>query len=231
MVKIGKQLSKYIENQKVKQSDIAKKLNVSPSYISSVKRNLKGLDDKSLDVWANLLGVNRNCRLTGEGSMLKETSKGDKNANFVAPYITEELVYLPLITTSAVASFVENLQDATEEMDTYPIYVAKGETFDKSKHVIIEVRGESMYPTITDKTMILCETINQEQWGNIPNETIIAIVYNGIFTIKRILRNDLTTHNSLQLSADNQKYGTTKVQRCEIRGILKAIKKVSEYFV
>ena len=116
-------------------------------------------------------------------------------------------------------------------MDTYPIYVAKGETFDKSKHVIIEVRGESMYPTITDKTMILCETINQEQWGNIPNETIIAIVYNGIFTIKRILRNDLTTHNSLQLSADNQKYGTTKVQRCEIRGILKAIKKVSEYFV
>lgn len=231
MVKIGKQLSKYIENQKVKQSDIAKKLNVSPSYISSVKRNLKGLDDKSLDVWANLLGVNRNWLLTGEGSMLKETHNDDNDANFVAPYITEELVYLPLITTSAVASFVENLQDATEEMDTYPIYVAKGETFDKSKHVIIEVRGESMYPTITDKTMILCETINQEQWGNIPNETIIAIVYNGIFTIKRILRNDLTTHNSLQLSADNQKYGTTKVQRCEIRGILKAIKKVSEYFV
>ena len=163
--------------------------------------------------------------------MLKETPNDDNDANFVAPYITEELVYLPLITTSAVASFVENLQDATEEMDTYPIYVAKGETFDKSKHVIIEVRGESMYPTITDKTMILCETINQEQWGNIPNETIIAIVYNGIFTIKRILRNDLTTHNSLQLSADNQKYGTTKVQRCEIRGILKAIKKVSEYFV
>ena len=204
-------------------TSVSAALNGNPEYLtpSFCKRFNQAFDEM----------FNENWLLTGEGSMLKETPNDDNDANFVAPYITDELVYLPLITTSAVASFIENLQDATEEMDTYPVYVAKGETFDKSKHVIVEVKGESMYPTITNKSMILCEKIKPTQWGNVPNETIVAIVYKDIFTIKRVLRNDLTTHNSLQLSADNQKYGTTTIELCEIRAIFKAIKKVSEYFV
>lgn len=228
MVKIGKQLSKYIENQGIKQRDIAKKLNVSPSYISGVKRNIKGLDDKSLDVWANLLGVNRNWLLTGEGSMLKETSQADNNATFVAPYITDELVYLPLITTSAVASFDENLHHATNEIDTYPVYVAKGETFDINKHVVIDVSGDSMYPTINDKAKVLCERIKPEQWENIPNEKVVAVIYGSSFIIKRLLKNNLAINNSLTLLADNRKYGETTLQRCEIRAIFRVIKKVSE---
>lgn len=228
MVKIGKQLSKYIENQGIKQRDIAKKLNVSPSYISGVKRNIKGLDDKSLDVWANLLGVNRNWLLTGEGSMLKETAQADNNATFVASYITEELVYLPLITTSAVASFDENLHHATNEIDTYPVYVAKGETFDINKHIIIDVSGDSMYPTINDKAKVLCERIKPEQWANIPNEKVVAVIYGSSFIIKRLLKNNLAINNSLTLLADNRKYGETTLQRCEIRAIFRVIKKVSE---
>lgn len=230
--KIIDRFSKYMKTKGLNDNKVTVEVDLSVGTLGKSRKENRDLSAKNVEKILNYYqDLNKVWLLTGEGSMLKETPNDANDASFVAPYITEELVYLPLITTSAAASFVENLQDATEEMDTYPIYVAKGETFDKSKHVIIEVKGESMYPTITDKTMILCETINQEQWGNIPNETIIAIVYNGIFTIKRILRNDLTTHNSLQLSADNQKYGTTKVQRCEIRGILKAIKKVSEYFV
>ena len=231
MVKIGKQLSKYIENQKVKQSDIAKKLNVSPSYISSVKRNLKGLDDKSLDVWANLLGVNRNWLLTGEGSMLKETAQADNNAIFVAPYIKDELIYLPLFSVPALASFMDNTSQATGTIETYPVYVAKGEAYTKDKHIVIEVKGESMYPTINNKAMILCEKVEPEQWDNVQSEQIIAIVYDNSFTIKRVLRNNLATTNTLTLSADNPKYGTLEVARCDIKGIYKAIKKVSEYFV
>ena len=217
--KIIDRFSKYMKTKGLNDNKVTVEVDLSVGTLGKSRKENRDLSAKNVEKILNYYqDLNKVWLLTGEGSMLKETPNDANNASFVAPYITEELVYLPLITTSAVASFVENLQDATEEMDTYPIYVAKGETFDKSKHVIIEVKGESMYPTITDKTMILCETI-------------IAIVYNGIFTIKRILRNDLTTHNSLQLSADNQKYGTTKVQRCEIRGILKAIKKVSEYFV
>ena len=217
MVKIGKQLSKYIENQGIKQRDIAKKLNVSPSYISGVKRNIKGLDDKSLDVWANLLGVNRNWLLTGEGSMLKETAQADNNATFVAPYIT-----------SAVASFDENLHHATNEIDTYPVYVAKGETFDINKHVVIDVSGDSMYPTINDKAKVLCEKVKPEQWANIPNEKVVAVIYGSSFIIKRLLKNNLAINNSLTLLADNRKYGETTLQRCEIRAIFRVIKKVSE---
>lgn len=231
MAKIGKELREYFDNKGIKQTEIAKMIGVKPPYITKIFSNEREIGKNQVEKWITQFGFNRVWLLTGEGSMLKETAQADNNATFVAPYITEELVYLPLITTSAVASFVENLQDATEEMDTYPVYVAKGETFDKSKHVIVEVKGESMYPTITNKSMILCEKIKPTQWGNVPNETIVAIVYKDIFTIKRVLRNDLTTHNSLQLSADNQKYGTTTIQLCEIRAIFKAIKKVSEYFV
>lgn len=224
-------LRKYFENKGITQKDIAEMLGVSNAYVNALFTGKRAFGKEQAQIWENHFGLSKVWLLTGEGSMLKETAQADNNATFVAPYITEELVYLPLITTSAVASFVENLQDATDEMDTYPVYVAKGETFDKGKHVIVEVKGESMYPTITNKSMILCEKIKPTQWGNVPNETIVAIVYKDIFTIKRVLRNDLTTHNSLQLSADNQKYGTTTIQLCEIRAIFKAIKKVSEYFV
>ena len=229
MVKIGNQIKEYIKIQGVKQKDIAKKLNVSPSYISSIQRNLKGLEDESLDKWANVLGVNRNWLLTGEGSMLKETSKDDNNASFVAPYIKDELIYLPLFSVPALASFMENTSQATGTIETYPVYVAKGEAYTRDKHIVIEVKGESMYPTINNKAMILCEKVEPEQWDNVQSEQIIAIVYDNSFTIKRVLRNNLATTNTLTLSADNPKYGTLEVARCDIKGIYKAIKKVSEY--
>ena len=220
---------KFVKHKGLKMKEFEAMANLSTGYVTSMRKNFG--EEKLKNVLTAFPELNRDWLLYGEGSMLKETTQADNNATFIAPYITDELVYLPLITTSAVASFIENLQDATDEMDTYPVYVAKGETFDKDKHVIVEVKGESMYPTITNKSMILCEKIKPTQWGNVPNETIVAIVYKDIFTIKRVLRNDLTTHNSLQLSADNQKYGTTIIQLCEIRAIFKAIKKVSEYFV
>ena len=203
--------TKYMEIKGLNDNKVTIDANLSVGTLGKSRKENRNLSAKSIEKILNYYqDLNKVWLLTGEGSMLKETA---------------------LITTSAVASFVENLQDATEEMDTYPVYVAKGETFDKGKHVIVEVKGESMYPTITNKSMILCEKIKPTQWGNVPNETIVAIVYKDIFTIKRVLRNDLTTHNSLQLSADNQKYGTTTIQLCEIRAIFKAIKKVSEYFV
>ena len=224
--------TKYMEIKGLNDNKVTIDANLSVGTLGKSRKENRNLSAKSIEKILNYYqDLSKVWLLTGEGSMLKETAQADNNATFVAPYITDELVYLPLITTSAVASFIENLQDATEEMDTYPVYVAKGETFDKSKHVIVEVKGESMYPTITNKSMILCEKIKPTQWGNVPNETIVAIVYKDIFTIKRVLRNDLTTHNSLQLSADNQKYGTTTIELCEIRAIFKAIKKVSEYFV
>ena len=228
MVKIGNQIKEYIKIQGVKQKDIAKKLNVSPSYISSIQRNLKGLEDESLDKWANVLGVNRNWLLTGEGSMLKETSNEDNNASFVAPYIKDELIYLPLFSVPALASFMENTSQATGTIETYPVYVAKGEAYTKDKHIVIEVKGESMYPTINNKAMILCEKVEPEQWANIPNEKVVAVVYSNSFTIKRLLKNNLAINNSLTLLADNRKYGETTLQRYEIRAIFRVIKKVSE---
>lgn len=230
--KIIDRFSKYMKTKGLNDNKVTIEVDLSVGTLGKSRKENRDLSAKNVEKILNYYqDLNKVWLLTGEGSMLKETSQADNNATFVAPYITEELVYLPLITTSAVASFIENLQDATDEMDTYPVYVAKGETFDKDKHVIVEVKGESMYPTITNKSMILCEKIKPTQWGNVPNETIVAIVYKDIFTIKRVLRNDLTTNNSLQLSADNQKYGTTTIQLCEIRAIFKAIKKVSEYFV
>ena len=201
-------------------TSVSAALNGNPEYLtpSFCKRFNQAFDEM----------FNENWLLTGEGSMLKETTQADNNATFIAPYITDELVYLPLITTSAVASFIENLQDATEEMDTYPVYVAKGETFDINKHVVIDVSGDSMYPTINDKAKVLCERIKPEQWENIPNEKVVAVVYGNSFTIKRLLKNNLVINNSITLLADNRKYGETILQRCEIRAIFRVIKKVSE---
>lgn len=228
MAKIGKELREYFDNKGIKQTEIAKMIGVKPPYITKIFSNEREIGKNQVEKWITQFGFNKVWLLTGEGSMLKETSQADNNATFVAPYITDELVYLPLITTSAVASFDENLHHATNEIDTYPVYVAKGETFDINKHVVIDVSGDSMYPTINDKAKVLCEKVKPEQWENIPNEKVVAVIYGSSFIIKRLLKNNLAINNSLTLLADNRKYGETTLQRCEIRAIFRVIKKVSE---
>lgn len=228
MAKIGKELREYFDNKGIKQTEIAKMIGVKPPYITKIFSNEREIGKNQVEKWITQFGFNKVWLLTGEGSMLKETAQADNNATFVAPYITDELVYLPLITTSAVASFDENLHHATNEIDTYPVYVAKGETFDINKHVVIDVSGDSMYPTINDKAKVLCEKVKPEQWANIPNEKVVAVIYGSSFIIKRLLKNNLAINNSLTLLADNRKYGETTLQRCEIRAIFRVIKKVSE---
>ena len=202
-------------------TSVSAALNGNPEYLtpSFCKRFNQAFDEMFTENWL----------LTGEGSMLKETAQADNNASFVAPYIKDELIYLPLFSVPALASFMDNTSQATGTIETYPVYFAKGEAYTKDKHIVIEVKGESMYPTINNKAMILCEKIEPEQWDNVQSEQIIAIVYDNSFTIKRVLRNNLATTNTLTLSADNPKYGTLEVARCDIKGIYKAIKKVSEY--
>ena len=217
---------KFVKHKGLKMKEFEAMANLSTGYVTSMRKNFG--EEKLKNVLTAFPELNRDWLLYGEGSMLKETTQADNNATFIAPYITDELVYLPLITTSAVASFVENLQDATDEMDTYPVYVAKGETFDINKHVVIDVSGDSMYPTINDKAKVLCERVKPEQWANIPNEKVVVVIYGSSFIIKRLLKNNLAINNSLTLLADNRKYGETTLQRCEIRAIFRVIKKVSE---
>lgn len=217
---------KFVKHKGLKMKEFEAMANLSTGYVTSMRKNFG--EEKLKNVLTAFPELNRDWLLYGEGSMLKETAQADNNATFVAPYITDELVYLPLITTSAVASFDENLHHATNEIDTYPVYVAKGETFDINKHVVIDVSGDSMYPTINDKAKVLCERVKPEQWANIPNEKVVVVIYGSSFIIKRLLKNNLAINNSLTLLADNRKYGETTLQRCEIRAIFRVIKKVSE---
>lgn len=221
--------TKYMEIKGLNDNKVTIEVDLSVGTLGKSRKENRDLSAKNVEKILNYYqDLNKVWLLTGEGSMLKETSQADNNATFVAPYITDELVYLPLITTSAVASFDENLHHATNEIDTYPVYVAKGETFDINKHVVIDVSGDSMYPTINDKAKVLCEKVKPEQWANIPNEKVVAVIYGSSFIIKRLLKNNLAINNSLTLLADNRKYGETTLQRCEIRAIFRVIKKVSE---
>ncbi|WP_198024632.1 S24 family peptidase [Prevotella sp. oral taxon 299] len=200
---------------------------LSTGYITSMRKSFG--EQKLSNVLKAFPELNRDWLLYGEGEMLKSTSTEDNNASFVAPYIKDELIYLPLFSVPALASFADNLSQASATLETYPVYVAKGEAYTKERHIVIEAKGESMSPTIQNKAMILCEKIEPEQWDYIQNEKIIAIIYDNSFTIKRVLRNNLATANTITLSADNTKYGTLEVSRCDIKGIYRAIKKVSEY--
>lgn len=229
MKQIGNELRKYFKGQGLTQKDIAETFGVSTAYINSLFTGKRAFGKDQADKWANHFGLSTLWLLTGEGEMLKSTSTEDNNASFVAPYIKDELIYLPLFSVPALASFADNLSQASATLETYPVYVAKGEAYTKERHIVIEAKGESMSPTIQNKAMILCEKIEPEQWDYIQNEKIIAIIYDNSFTIKRVLRNNLATANTITLSADNTKYGTLEVSRCDIKGIYRAIKKVSEY--
>nr|DAU27695.1 MAG TPA: hypothetical protein [Caudoviricetes sp.] len=222
------ELKEYLFQKGLKQTEIAKKLDSTKQRVNNLLAGRAPFGFSEARKWEEAFNISALWLLTGEGEMLKDSKESD-NASFVAPYLKDELIYLPLFSVSALASFADNLSQPSGILETYPVYVAKGESYTKERHIVIEAKGESMSPTIQNKAMILCEKVEPGQWDYIQNEKIIAIIYDNSFTIKRVLRNNLATANTITLSADNSKYGTLEVSRCDIKGIYRAIKKVSEY--
>ena len=206
----------------------------SESTLTSIKKGIQLPSKKTIDAFCEKYDVSRAWLYTGEGLFAKtpsgqiEPSEKDirdalKNARMqsdstiskVAPYLQDILVKVKYVPIDAAASFVESLYNTAYEIDSY--------------HLVFQVRGDSMEPTIPDGAKILARKIEEGLWESASG--VVSIVYGKTLSVKRILKNSLFLDNVLTLKADNPKHGQLDVERREIRGMWQALRIISQKII
>ncbi len=166
--------------------------------------------------------------VNGSNNINMQTSK-NSTAREVKPYLREELVNVPYVSIDAKASFVESLYNNTYEEETYGIMAEGGEELNDTEYKVFQIDGDSMTPSIPDKSKVLARIIPDTKWEEASG--VVLVVYSKTLTIKRVLKNCLFDKNFITLKADNPIHGQVDVERNEIRGIWQAIRIVSQRII
>lgn len=240
------------------QDDVANKMKRQRTNVSSaLNGNEKYLTDKFVKDFCKTFGIiDLNWLLTGEGEMfltgdITQSGKnnqlviaggsvnGSNNINMqtsknstareVKPYLREELVNVPYVSIDAKASFVESLYNNTYEEETYGIMAEGGEELNDTEYKVFQIDGDSMTPSIPDKSKVLARIIPDTKWEEASG--VVLVVYSKTLTIKRVLKNSLFDKNFITLKADNPIHGQVDVERKEIRGMWQAIRIVSQRII
>lgn len=195
---------------------------VNPSYI------LIGEGSMFLTGDITQSGENNQLAIAG-GSVNGSNNINNSTAREVKPYLREELVNIPYVSIDAKASFVESLYDNTYEEETYGVMSEDGENLNNIEYKVFQIDGDSMTPSIPDKSKVLARIIPDTKWEEASG--VVLVVYSKTLTIKRVLKNSLFDKNFITLKADNPIHGQVDVERKEIRGMWQAIRIVSQRII
>lgn len=195
-----------------------------------IKGNTKTLSDAALyKLISAFPNLNQTWLLTGEGEMLNPVSNASEVGSvYSASSRDDAAAVVPFIPVSAHASFLETFESSAEaDFECMPIIPLKEERQNIGQYKIFEVEGDSMFPTISDGSLILVKEIPESRWHYA--EGVVVAVYAEYVVVKRILRNNLLTGDTLVLGSDNEKYGQMTVQLSDLRALFKAKRIISSY--
>ena len=195
---------------------------VNPSYIL--------IGEGSMFLTRDITQSGKNNQLVIAGGSVKGSNNiNNSTAREVKPYLREELVNIPYVSIDAKASFVESLYDNTYEEETYGVMSEDGENLNNIEYKVFQIDGDSMTPSIPDKSKVLARIIPDTKWEEASG--VVLVVYSKTLTIKRVLKNSLFDKNFITLKADNPIHGQVDVERKEIRGMWQAIRIVSQRII
>jgi transcriptional regulator with XRE-family HTH domain len=148
---------------------------------------------------ATALGVFRAWLETGEGPIHSPSS----DARMTGRLSEMDFMYLPMIDAKAAATICENIYQDLYSFSTIRDYpVLRIPNIDYKNAYVIDIEGDSMYPTLRHGTKVIARLLPESQWPYVTGIHAVSIKGN-IFTIKRVIRNQ---NNLLTLKADNKNY-------------------------
>ena len=74
MTNVGSELRKYFESKGITQQSIANQMNVSKAYVNRLFTGKASFGKEVAEKWSNQFGLSKSWLLTGEGSMLPDSS-------------------------------------------------------------------------------------------------------------------------------------------------------------
>lgn len=192
--------------------DFADKIGVSKQLIGNWKRQ------NTYDVHKIMYAfpeVRREWLVFGEGDMLKS----DTSAPVGLQHVEASVPILPYPAAAGYGddAFGVRLEDITDRVTLATLSSQRPD-------FLLYVRGDSMSPTIAHGELVSCALVRNGSitWGGV---YALDTVNNGLL-IKRVDVGD--TPDSVTIISDNKAYRQYQLQRDEIRGVAKVLKRIGD---
>lgn len=215
------------ENRLIKgKSDIAKQLGTYNHVINSILKGDRNITVEQLHKLFEIYGIDANYMFGFENDMFKAGGIGlptrSKDDRFFGgkPNIT-------LVPNRAMAGYALDHQDDNylSELPKFSIPNLDGSL------LAFEISGDSMYPTITNGDIVVCEPLER---GDPMRDNNVYVVVTDVVVAKRIqqLRGSDNTPNQLRLISDNNTvYKPYEVDLEDIRQILRVKCRLTSYAI
>ncbi|BBD46634.1 Putative Hypothetical protein [Petrimonas sp. IBARAKI] len=179
--------------------------------------------------------INPTWLLTGKGKMLK--GKGHELSIISGqevPYIqarSEDLIDIPIIDIEAAAGSGQLNGDYIEPLGhiTVPANSLHSRT---ATYYAIRSRGDSMFPTIYDKDVLIIRQLERAEWADIRDEYVYVVVDSEGKTYVKRIRNRLS-RGFIVLTSDNldkHNYPNFTLEESELHYFFYAELKISAHF-
>ena len=159
-----KSLKSHLKQLGYKQDELSKMLDVSQPYISALVSGKKPFGKETAEKWQQMFGFSAGWLLTGEGSMLVNSSTDTAPAPSPSP-IEEETKRVPLIPFEARGGQLDGFARngvTLAQCETVP-------TPFKGAQFAISVRGQSMSPTYPSGCVLFISKniADWVEWGKV----------------------------------------------------------------
>ena len=156
MSSVKERLQQFLKNEGITASEFARKMNLSPAYLASMRKSMP--EEKVERLTQVFPQISRDWLLYGEGNMYKDevVKKG------INPYRLDKHM-VPLIPVQAAAGTFPLYAEGVMKEECQEIY----NPF-QGAHCAIRVKGDSMEPEIKTGTVLFLQKINDKSflpWG------------------------------------------------------------------
>ena len=207
-------------------SDIAKKLGTYNHVINSILKGDRNITVDQLTKMFEIYGVDANYMFGLHDRMFIPTEDG-------FPTFSKEDRFLggrqniTLVPNRAVAGYAVGHQDESflTELPRFSIPNLDGQL------IAFEINGDSMYPTITNGDIVVCEPLER---GDPILDNNVYVVVTDVVVAKRVqqIKGDSSTGGQLRLISDNSAvYKPYLIELTDIRQLLRVKCRLTSYAI
>jgi len=207
-------------------SDIAKKLGTYNHVINSILKGDRNVTVGQLHKLFENYGVDANYMFGSTGDMFTGARSNDLPTRSMTERYAGGRMNITLVPDRAVAGYALEHQDAgyLSELPKFSIPHLEGNL------VAFEISGDSMYPTITNGDIVVCEPLER---GGVLRDNNVYVVVTDVVVAKRIQQIREGDHaEQLRLISDNSAvYKPYEVDLADIRQVLRVKCRLTSYAI
>ncbi|MBF0289856.1 MAG: helix-turn-helix transcriptional regulator [SAR324 cluster bacterium] len=205
----GKRLKQALDHVKYSQTDLAKLLHITPSYVSRIINDKDLLTIKNAEIIEHSLGIRASWLLSGSGNMFVNLSDSEveafneqKTSDHLKPNI-DNFYWLPrfdVIASCGDGQFVPENEEILETLPFKKDWIHDSLRIDPNKLVMICAAGNSMEPLITAGDSVLVKLTEQR----LEDDGVYVINWNGNLRIKQL--QFLFSEKRIKISSKNEDF-------------------------